>query len=304
MMAMANTFGISSMFFTFSPKAEMNPFSFQISQVVGDPTKFPVNFGHVDNSVHRSHEEVLDIMRLPVGDKFFFSGGKEFDLSRKALKILNRTNPVASTIAFQKLTSLIFEILFGISQGKDVKKTVPFTPRTTTNNGNPLFPFGAISNIDGSVEEQKRGDLHGHYMITGGLFNIRLVEKNLKNPESRLRIAKLYESIISSSLDPTIMLKDMVDLYWRQKIKSSLLDTNIKNPSSGEEFFSQASERATSLQLHVHQHQVGGTCTVGNKGKIECRLSQPQALGNSTKFYALQKSMNPEKEYVYNRVRT
>ena len=51
MMAMANTFGISSMFFTFSLKAEMNPLSFQISQVVGDPTKFPVNFGHVDNSI-------------------------------------------------------------------------------------------------------------------------------------------------------------------------------------------------------------------------------------------------------------
>ena len=90
-------------------------------------------------------------MRLPVGDKLVFSGGKEFASSRKALKILNRTNPIASTIAFQKLTGLIFEILFGISQEKDVKKTVPFTPRTTSNNGNPLFPFGAISNIPNLV---------------------------------------------------------------------------------------------------------------------------------------------------------
>ena len=57
-------------------------------------------------------------------------------------------------------------------------------------------------------------------------------------------------------------------------------------------------ERATSLQIHVHQNQVGGTCAIRNNGENRCSFSQPQAQCSITKFSELQKSINPNKTYM------
>ena len=159
MIATTLNFGIGSFFLTFSPQGSKSPFSFQLSHIVKDPTKFPVLFGHKDNENERTHDEMLNIMRQGQGNRIFFSGGREFDLSEKNMNDLYEKNPLASTIAFQKINSLLFELIFGIQQARDTKKTIPFTPRTTDINGHPKYPMGAISNIDGTIEEQKRRDL-------------------------------------------------------------------------------------------------------------------------------------------------
>lgn len=91
-------------------------------------------------------------------------------------------------------------------------------------------------------------------------------------------------------------------MHERNKIVSSQLDGNLLNPSCGEQFHVQAMERATSLQVHVHQNKVGGTCTTGKKGNNQCRLSQPQPLGNGTKFYRLHKGSNDS--FVHERIRS
>ena len=159
----------------------------------------------------------MNIIRDRNFEKLFLIGGHEFDLSEKIMKELYESNPVASIIAFQKINTLLFDLIFGISQAKDTKKTIPYTPRTTDINGNPRYPMGAISNIDGTIEEQKRRDLHGHYIITGGPIDINMVAKSINTPETRMRLSRLYESIIISSMSAPIMLLDMVDLHERIK---------------------------------------------------------------------------------------
>ena len=69
------------------------------------------------------------------------------------------------------------KLLFWISQARDTKKTIAFIPRTGDINGHPKYPMGAISNI----EEQKRRDLHTHYIAIGGPIDIDMVEKNINN---------------------------------------------------------------------------------------------------------------------------
>ena len=304
MIATTLNFGIGSFFLTFSPQGSKSPFSFQLSHIVRDPKKFPVNFCHKDNANDRTHDEMLNIMRGGQGDYIFFSGGQEFDLSEKKMIELYEKNPVASTIAFQKINSLMFELIFGISQARDIKRTIPFTPRTLDINGHPKYPMGAISNIDGTIEEQKRRDLHAHYIVTGGPIDINMVEKNINSPETRSRLSRLYESIIISSMPLPTMLLDMVDLHERIKVKTSPLQTGILSPNDGVNFIQQALERATSLQLHVHQNKPGGTCTTNNIGKTQCRLSQPQALGCGTKFYVLKKNSESVKGYTSKRIRS
>ena len=302
MIATTLNFGIGSFFLTFSPQGSKSPFSFQLSHIVRDPKKFPVNFCHKDNANDRTHDEMLNIMRGGQGDYIFFSGGQEFDLSEKKMIELYEKNPVASTIAFQKINSLMFELIFGISQARDIKRTIPFTPRTLDINGHPKYPMGAISNIDGTIEEQKRRDLHAHYIVTGGPIDINMVEKNINSPETRSRLSRLYESIIISSMPLPTMLLDMVD--ERVKVKTSPLQTGILYPNSGINFIRQATERATSLQVHVHQNKPGGTCTATNIGKTQCRLSQPQALSGSTKFYQLKSDNQNNQGYTSSRIRS
>ena len=302
MIATTLNFGVGSFFFTFSPQGSKSPFSFQISHNVKDPKKFPVNFGHKDNANERTNDEIVNIIRDRNFEKLFLIGGHEFDLSEKIMKELYESNPVASIIAFQKINTLLFDLIFGISQAKDTKKTIPYTPRTTDINGNPRYPMGAISNIDGTIEEQKRRDLHGHYIITGGPIDINMVAKSINTPETRMRLSRLYESIIISSMSAPIMLLDMVDLHERIKEKTTPLQTGIISPNDGVLFIKQATERASSSQLHVHQNKLGGTCTSTNIGKTQCRLSQPQAFG--TKFYLLKKNDENIRGYTSKRIRS
>ena len=65
-----------------------------------------------------------------------------------------------------------------------------------------------------------------------------------------------------------------------------------------------------SLQKFLNFHWIkcwkkaGETCTIGTKGKTQCRLSQPQALSNCNEFYKLKTNLDVNENFEYERIRS